>query len=63
MNLPLNCTLLCLNVAPADHWKTQKFGVLRVTPIPAVDWRGDDQVSWIVQVDGHNYFHNALGCL
>jgi L-ascorbate metabolism protein UlaG (beta-lactamase superfamily) len=50
-----------LTVEPADHWQTKKFGAFRVTAIPAVDWRGDDQVSWVVEVDGHAYFHGGDG--
>ena len=48
-----------LAVEPADLWNTQKIGQFRVTPIPAGDWRGDDQVSWIVEIDGHTYFHGG----
>jgi L-ascorbate metabolism protein UlaG (beta-lactamase superfamily) len=50
---------LGLTLDTVEHWKTQKIGGFRATAIPAVDWRGDDQVSWVVEVDGHNYFHGG----
>ncbi len=30
-------------------WQTVQIGAFEITAVPAVDWRGDDQVSWVVK--------------
>lgn len=43
-----------------DLWKTIEIAPkLEITAVPAVDGYGDDQVSWVVQADGHQLFHGG----
>jgi L-ascorbate metabolism protein UlaG (beta-lactamase superfamily) len=37
-----------LRAQGADLWHTVTVNGLSVTAVPAVDWRGDDQISWVV---------------
>jgi hypothetical protein len=53
-------TSIGLTVEAVDHWNAQNCGAFRITAIPAVHWRCDDQTSWMVEIDGHNYFHGGL---
>jgi L-ascorbate metabolism protein UlaG (beta-lactamase superfamily) len=40
-----------------ELWKTiQVAPQLAVTAVPAVDWRGDDQVSWVIQAGEYRLF-------
>ncbi|GHO63685.1 hypothetical protein KSC_025770 [Ktedonobacter sp. SOSP1-52] len=43
-----------------ELWKTIEIAPrLEVTAVPAVDWRGDDQVSWVIQADEYRLFHGG----
>ena len=35
----------------------RRIGPLTVTPVPSMDWRGDDQVAWIVEGGGRRVIH------
>lgn len=35
-----------------DLWKTTSIGPFRMTPVPAQDWRSDDQVAWVIESGG-----------
>ncbi len=40
-------------------WQTVQIGVFKATAVPAVDWRGDDQVSWVIQDGAQRLFHGG----
>ena len=45
---------------PADSHRmneVQHFGPFTVIPVPSLDWRGDDQVAWVVEAAGRKVFH------
>jgi L-ascorbate metabolism protein UlaG (beta-lactamase superfamily) len=35
----------------------RRIGPLTVTPVPSLDWRGDDQVAWVVEGAGQRIIH------
>jgi len=37
--------------------ESRQIGPLTVTPVPSLDWRGDDQVAWIVEGAGQRIIH------
>lgn len=39
--------------------KTFSIGPFDVTPVPAMDWRGAEQVSWVVRSDNAALFHGG----
>jgi L-ascorbate metabolism protein UlaG (beta-lactamase superfamily) len=46
--------------ATAAHlWEPIDAGPLRITPVPSHDWRGDDQVAWVVEAGRHRLIHCA----
>jgi L-ascorbate metabolism protein UlaG (beta-lactamase superfamily) len=46
-----------LAVVPADLWQSRQIGPFRVTAVPSHDWRGDDQVAWIVESTDRRIIH------
>lgn len=44
-----------------ELWQPQSLGPFTVTPVPAVDGFGGDQVAWVVQVGGGRWFHGGDG--
>jgi L-ascorbate metabolism protein UlaG (beta-lactamase superfamily) len=40
-----------------ERWEMKKLDVISVAAVPAVDWRGDDQVSWVVEHNRHRIIH------
>lgn len=40
-----------------DPWEPKKLDVISVAAVPAVDWRGDDQVSWVIEHNRHRIIH------
>jgi len=38
-------------------WHTHEAGAFRLTAVPSHDWRGDDQVAWVVEADGRRVIH------
>jgi L-ascorbate metabolism protein UlaG (beta-lactamase superfamily) len=43
-----------------DLWETVRLGkTLSITAVPAVDWIGDAQVSWVVDDGEHRIFHGG----
>jgi L-ascorbate metabolism protein UlaG (beta-lactamase superfamily) len=38
-------------------WETADAGAFRACPVPSQDWRGDDQVAWVIDADGHRIIH------
>ncbi len=46
-----------LRVEGMDAWERRDFDGFAVIAVPAADWRGDDQVSWVVESDGHRIIH------
>lgn len=34
-----------------ELWSTVDIGPFRATPVPAQDWRGADQVAWVIETD------------
>lgn len=40
-----------------EPWEMKKLDVISVAAVPAVDWRGDDQVSWVVEHNRHRIIH------
>jgi L-ascorbate metabolism protein UlaG (beta-lactamase superfamily) len=41
----------------ADLWQATPIGPLAVTPVPSHDWRGDDQVAWVVEDETGRVIH------
>jgi L-ascorbate metabolism protein UlaG (beta-lactamase superfamily) len=56
---PISDTLAAEGVQtlPAALWQRLDAGPFRLTPLPSHDWRGDDQVAWMVQIHGHRLIH------
>lgn len=48
-----------LEATGLDAWETVSVGSFKVTAVPAVDWRGDDQVSWVVEHGTKRLFHGG----
>lgn len=51
-----------LNAHGVTVWETVRLAPssgVAVTAVPAVDWRGDDQVSWVVEENSHRIFHGG----
>jgi L-ascorbate metabolism protein UlaG (beta-lactamase superfamily) len=46
-----------IRATAARLWRSIDAGPFRLTPVPSQDWRGDDQIAWIVEVDGHRLIH------
>jgi L-ascorbate metabolism protein UlaG (beta-lactamase superfamily) len=46
-------------IAPtaARLWEPIQAGPFRITPVPAHDWRGDDQVAWVVEAGRQRLIH------
>jgi L-ascorbate metabolism protein UlaG (beta-lactamase superfamily) len=42
---------------PVDLWDTIEAGPFRVTAVPSHDWRGDDQVAWVLEGGGRRVIH------
>jgi L-ascorbate metabolism protein UlaG (beta-lactamase superfamily) len=41
----------------ARLWEPIEAGPFRLTPVPSHDWRGDDQVAWVVEAGRHRLVH------
>jgi L-ascorbate metabolism protein UlaG (beta-lactamase superfamily) len=41
----------------ARLWEPIEVGRVRVTPVPSHDWRGDNQVAWVVEAGRHRLIH------
>jgi L-ascorbate metabolism protein UlaG (beta-lactamase superfamily) len=46
-----------VEAAPVELWRPQQAGPFRVTAVPSADWRGDDQVAWLIEVAGLRAIH------
>jgi L-ascorbate metabolism protein UlaG (beta-lactamase superfamily) len=46
-----------VSTTPASLWQTLDAGPFRLTPVPSHDWRGDDQVAWIIEADDRRVIH------
>jgi L-ascorbate metabolism protein UlaG (beta-lactamase superfamily) len=40
-----------------EQWRPHQAGPFRVTAVPSADWRGDDQVAWVIEVAGVRAIH------
>ena len=40
-----------------EQWRPQQAGPFFVTAVPSADWRGDDQVAWLIEVAGVRAIH------
>ena len=40
-----------------DPWDRRDIGGVEVVAVPAADWRGDDQVSWVIAYEGQRIIH------
>jgi L-ascorbate metabolism protein UlaG (beta-lactamase superfamily) len=40
-----------------ELWQSVDAGPFRLTPLPSHDWRGDDQVAWMVEIHGRRLIH------
>jgi L-ascorbate metabolism protein UlaG (beta-lactamase superfamily) len=43
--------------APVELWRPRNVGPFCVTPVPSADWRGDDQVAWVIEIAGARAIH------
>ncbi|MBA3831691.1 MAG: MBL fold metallo-hydrolase [Chthoniobacterales bacterium] len=48
-----------LAASPVKLEESFTIGPFNVTAVPAMDWRGDDQVSWVVRADDGAIFHGG----
>jgi L-ascorbate metabolism protein UlaG (beta-lactamase superfamily) len=48
-----------LGVTPVKLWDTLQIGPFAVTPTPTQDWRGDDQVGWVVDDGTRRIIHGG----
>jgi L-ascorbate metabolism protein UlaG (beta-lactamase superfamily) len=46
-----------VTAAAVEQWRTQRAGGFCVTAVPSADWRGDDQVAWLIEVGGVRAIH------
>ncbi|HLZ06690.1 MAG TPA: MBL fold metallo-hydrolase [Bradyrhizobium sp.] len=46
-----------LSAQGMDAWERTDENGIAVTAVPAVDWRGDEQLSWVIEADGHRIIH------
>jgi L-ascorbate metabolism protein UlaG (beta-lactamase superfamily) len=56
---PITATLTAegLTVVPVELWQAEQIGPFRITAVPSHDWRGDDQVAWIIESDDLRLIH------
>jgi len=56
---PIAPTLAAAGIEPTpqDFERTRSIGPLSVTPVTSLDWRGDDQVAWVVAGAGRRIIH------
>lgn len=56
---PAAATLVAAGIQaiPQELGESRQIGPLTVTPVPSLDWRGDDQVAWIVEGAGQRIIH------
>ncbi len=40
-----------------EAWARRDIDGFGIAAVPAADWRGDDQVSWVIEHDGHRIIH------
>jgi L-ascorbate metabolism protein UlaG (beta-lactamase superfamily) len=50
-------TQLGITAGATRLWHAYDAGPFRVTPVPSHDWRGDDQVAWVVEAEGRCVIH------
>jgi L-ascorbate metabolism protein UlaG (beta-lactamase superfamily) len=43
--------------ASVEQWRPREVGPFRVTAVPSADWRGDDQVAWVIEIGGVRAIH------
>jgi L-ascorbate metabolism protein UlaG (beta-lactamase superfamily) len=46
-----------VSTTTAGLWDSLDAGPFRLTPVPSHDWRGDDQVAWILEAGGRRIIH------
>jgi L-ascorbate metabolism protein UlaG (beta-lactamase superfamily) len=46
-----------IQASTARLWQPLEAGPFRLTALPSHDWRGDDQVAWMVEAHGHRLIH------
>lgn len=46
-----------VGAAPARLWDPVEAGPFRLMAVPSHDWRGDDQVAWVVEAAGQRLIH------
>lgn len=46
-----------IDPVPQDLGAARAIGSLTVTPVTSLDWRGDDQVAWVVEGGGRRIIH------
>jgi L-ascorbate metabolism protein UlaG (beta-lactamase superfamily) len=58
-HLPIQAALAESGVTATatELWSPTPVGPFSVTAVPAHDWRGDDQVAWIVKGEGRRLIH------
>jgi L-ascorbate metabolism protein UlaG (beta-lactamase superfamily) len=46
-----------ITAAAVEQWRPRELGPFRLTAVPSADWRGDDQVAWVIEVAGVRAIH------
>jgi L-ascorbate metabolism protein UlaG (beta-lactamase superfamily) len=46
-----------VEAAAVERWRPREVGPFRLTAVPSADWRGDDQVAWVIEVAGLRAIH------
>jgi L-ascorbate metabolism protein UlaG (beta-lactamase superfamily) len=41
----------------ASLWEPIRAGPFHLTAVPSQDWRGDDQIAWVVELEGRRLIH------
>jgi L-ascorbate metabolism protein UlaG (beta-lactamase superfamily) len=44
-------------VEAVEQWRPREVGPFLLTAVPSADWRGDDQIAWVIEVAGVRAIH------
>ena len=46
-----------ITATAVERWQPRELGPFRLTAVPSADWRGDDQVAWVIEIAGARAIH------
>lgn len=41
----------------ANLWQKREIGPFLLSPVPSQDWRGDDQLGWVIEIGDRRFIH------